>query len=144
MKWPNMAREVARSGHLNNNKNMYKTEVQNLVQNKGSLTVVLKGALASTRPIATKPDDLKPGDRERLRAEAAARLKIAGMEEDELEKLATEAMEEMALDERPHMGTFIRRNESGKLEPANMMGAAMVVRAMVRRIAGEKGEPGPG
>ena len=66
------------------------------------------------------------------------------MDGDELEKLATEAMEEMACDERPHMSTFIRRGESGKLEPANMMGAAMVVRAMVRRIAGEKEEPGSG
>jgi len=38
----------------------------------------------------------------------------------------------------PNMNMFVRRNGSRKLGLANRMGAAMVVRAMVKRLAGER------
>ncbi len=135
---PDVAEEPARSGRLNNNRNMYQNHVQNEVQNMPSISVLLKGALAASRPVARKPDDLKPGDKDQLKRESTARLKIAGMDEEELEKLAQEAMEGMECSPGPNLNMFLRRNGSGELQPAGPMGAAMVARAMVKRMAGEE------
>ena len=135
---PDVAEEPARSGRLNNNRNMYQNHVQNEVQNMPSISVALKGALAALRLVARKPEDLEPGDKDRLKRESAARLKIAGMDEEELEKLAQEAMENMESGPGPNMKMFLSRNGSGKLQPAGPMGAAMVARTMVKRLAGEE------
>lgn len=126
---PSADHQRTASGPNNIKRILSQSTIQNMIQNRDSLSVSDKGKGApdpSGRSSKT-PEGIFDYEPEFDRKLRLATEKISALSEHERSDLRRRALEEMASDFRPFIRVFVRRNDQGELEPCGDSGPDMLV-----------------
>lgn len=119
------AREQSTGGPNNTLQNMYKTSVQNRLQN--AILSILEGKRPESKRRGRRKGDLFDYTDPWEAKVADARTVLEKLEPGEREDLSVQAMEAISRDPRPFVRIFVKRGENGALVPASEYGAEAVI-----------------